>query len=116
MRFFNKRKSRLVRDEGQTKRIQVQPKRRPQKSQQQQVFPTATKKSPPPDYESAIKTISSLQAGSSNKGIKSSQIESYRTFNGRTYAVVKNDGGVQLVPTRAPSAAIFNYQYAYNNY
>ncbi|KAG5684140.1 hypothetical protein PVAND_013381 [Polypedilum vanderplanki] len=111
MRFFNKRKADLVREENHTKRIQVQPKR--PRPKQQQVYPqkaaaAGQKKSPPPDYNEAIKTI----AGPS----RPSQIESYRNFNGRTYAVVKTDGGTQLVPTRAPSAALFNYQYAYNSY
>ena len=112
MRFFKKRKSRLVREDTQPRRIQVQPKR----TKVRHDIPQAThKKSPPPDYNEAIKTISNAQAGTSN-GIKGNQIESYRTFNGRTYAVVKVDGGTQLVPMRAPSAAIFNYQYAYSNY
>lgn len=120
MRFFNKRKARLVREEGndRARRIQVQPKKtRPSKPsfgyQQPQPGPSTKKTvSPPPEYNEAIKTISSLQTGS-NSGPGPSNIESYRTFNGRTYAVVKTEGGTQLVPMRAPSAAIFNYQYAY---
>ncbi|CAG9802412.1 unnamed protein product [Chironomus riparius] len=107
MRYFYKRKARLVRDEG-PRRIQVQPK----KSRHKQVYPE-TKQSPPPNYNDAIKTISSLQPSTSNQ---KSNVDSYRTFNGRTYAVVKTDGGTQLVPMRAPSAALFNYQYTYSNY
>jgi hypothetical protein len=115
MRFFNKRKNDLAHEENKPKRIQVQPKRPKPKQQQQQVYPQAAqKKSPPPDYNEAIKTISNVQAGPSNGG-RPSQIESYRNFNGRTYAVVRTEGGTQLVPTRAPSAALFNYQYQYNS-
>ena len=111
MRYFNKRKSDLIREEAQTKRIQVQPKRPKPKqhtNQKHQVYPTqkkAQKKSPPPNYNEAIKTISSLQAGTSNG--RSSQIESYRNFNGRTYAVVKTDGGTQLV--RLPSISFSRF-------
>ncbi|XP_070502352.1 glutamate receptor ionotropic, delta-1 [Chironomus tepperi] len=107
MRYFYKRKARLIRDEG-PRRIQVQPK----KSRSKQVYPEI-KQSPPPNYNDAIKTISSLQPSTSNQ---KSNVDSYRTFNGRTYAVVKTEGGTQLVPMRAPSAALFNYQYTYSNY
>lgn len=117
MRFFNKRKARLVREvengNERARRIQVQPKNtRPSK----QAFGLQTSSSkkiispPPPEYNEAIKTLSSLQAGTS------SNVESYRTFNGRTYAVTKTEGGTQLIPVRTPSAAIFNYQYSYTGY
>lgn len=117
MRFFNKRKARLIRDDAadRTRRVQVQPKKaRPKPAFGYQQPGPSTKKivSPPPEYNEAIKTISSLQSGSHSGGVPSN-VESYRTFNGRTYAVVKTDGGTQLVPMRAPSDAIFNYQYAY---
>jgi hypothetical protein len=102
MRFFNKRKARLVREDGndRARRIQVQPKKaRPTKPAYvgyQQPGPSSKKTlSPPPEYNEAIRTISSLKSGSSSPG--PSNIESYRTFNGRTYAVVKTDGGTQLV-------------------
>lgn len=123
MRFFNKRKERLIREDmadRRAKKIQVQPRRphrapaKPStfgkpKAKIQPTTATVNKTvSPPPEYNEAIKTISSIrtdaEAGPSN-------VESYRTFNGRTYAVVKTEGGTQLVPMRAPSAAIFNYQY-----
>ena len=48
MRYFYKRKARLVRDEG-PRRIQVQPK----KSRHKQVYPE-TKQSPPPNYNVKI--------------------------------------------------------------
>lgn len=118
MRFFNKRKARLIREDGndRARKIQVQPKKskpKPAFVGYQQPGPSTKKTvSPPPEYNEAIKTISSLKSGSSS-GPGPSNIESYRTFNGRTYAVVRTDGGTQLVPMRAPSAAIFNYQYAY---
>lgn len=93
-----------------TKRITVQPSKRGQKAS----FVNESKMiSPPPAYGDAIKTIFNTQGGTTGKP---AEVESYRTFNGRTYAVVKNDGGTQLVPTRAPSAALFNYQMAYNSY
>lgn len=118
MRFFNKRKARLIREDGndRARRIQVQPKKsRPKPAFGYQQPGPSTKKivSPPPEYNEAIKTISSLRS-SANAG--PSNVESYRTFNGRSYAVVRTDGGTQLVPMRAPSAAIFNYQYTGTGY
>lgn len=114
-RWVNLRKeneSSFSREQG-TKRIQVQPSR---KNPNQAFTRQSTKKtiSPPPAYD-AIKTIFNTQNGIVQTG-KAGSIESYRTLNGRTYAVVKDDGGTQLVPTRAPSAALFNYQMAYNSY
>jgi glutamate receptor, ionotropic, invertebrate len=109
MRFFNKRKDRIIREDGGRK-IQVQP-RGPQLRQGFGGEPSTSKTiSPPPEYNEAIKTISSLQ------GRANGTIESYRQFNGRQYAVVRTETGTQLVPVRAPSAAIFNYQYAYSGY
>lgn len=66
--------------------------------------------SPPPPYGDAIKTI--FNTPNPDK----SNVEGFRTFNGRTYAIVKDDGGTQMVPAgRVPSAALFNYQRNYNN-
>lgn len=113
MRFFNKRRDRMIREDGPGRKIQVQPKG-PQLRQGFGGGPSTSKMvSPPPEYNEAIKTISSLQGNNRTSGT----IESYRQFNGRQYAVVKTEnGGTQLVPVRAPSAAIFNYQYAYSGY
>lgn len=101
------------REQG-TRRIAVQPSRKNPKAS----FIRETNKtiSPPPAYGDAIKTIFSNSNGLTVKAGKAGSIESYRTLNGRTYAVVKDEGGTQLVPTRAPSAALFNYQLAYNSY
>jgi hypothetical protein len=67
--------------------------------------------SPPPAYGDAIKTIFNTPSNADDKG----KVEGYRTFNGRTYAIVKDEGGTQMVPAgRVPSAALFNYQM--NNY
>lgn len=120
MRFINKRKARLIRDVGneRARRIQVQPKnnRTSRKAFGAQSQASTSKSTPPPEYNEAIKTLSSLQASTST-GQTTSNIESYRTFNGRTYAVTRTEGGgTQLIPVRAPSAAIFNYQYAYTGY
>jgi hypothetical protein len=94
-----------------TKKITVQPSRRGPKA----AFVNESKMiSPPPAYGDAIKTIFNTQGGITEQ--KAGHIESYRTFNGRTYAIVKDESGTQLVPTRAPSAALFNYQMAYNSY
>lgn len=101
------------REQG-TRRIQVQPSRKNPKA----AFIHETNKtiSPPPAYGDAIKTIFNTKNAASDLSGKAGSIESYRTLNGRTYAVVKDEGGTQLVPTRAPSAALFNYQLAYNSY
>lgn len=96
-----------------TRRINVQPSRKQAKAAF--VHESTKTISPPPAYGDAIKTIFNTQNGITEVG-KAGSIESYRTLNGRTYAVVKDDGGTQLVPTRAPSAALFNYQMAYNSY
>lgn len=67
--------------------------------------------SPPPAYGDAIKTIFNT-SNADDKG----KVEGFRTFNGRTYAIVKDEGGTQMVPAgRTPSAALFNYQMNYNN-
>jgi hypothetical protein len=110
MRFFKKRKASLIREETMPRTIQVQPKPIRPKQMFSKESVRHVKQSPPPGYDQAIKTI-----GGSNTNYKN-QIDSYRTFNGRSYAVVKVDGGTQLVPMRTPSAALFNYQYAYSNY
>lgn len=115
-RWVNLRKandSTFSREQG-TRRIQVQPSRKNPKA----AFTRQSTKtiSPPPAYGDAIKTIFNTQNGITATAGKAGSIESYRTLNGRTYAVVKDDGGTQLVPTRAPSAALFNYQMAYNSY
>jgi hypothetical protein len=84
MRFFNKRRARLVREDG-PRRIQVQPKNAKTKSkqQQQQIYPSnravKTKLSPPPDYNQAIKSISGMPGPSQSRG----NFENYRSFNGR---------------------------------
>lgn len=96
-----------------TKRINVQPSRKPKQAFVHEATKTI---SPPPAYGDAIKTIFNTQAGTAELRGKAGSIEAYRTLNGRTYAVVKDESGTQLVPTRAPSAALFNYQMAYNNY
>lgn len=115
-RYVNGRKDTMYepsRERGTTRRITVQPSRKVPKA----AFVHESNKtiSPPPAYGEAIKTIFNTQNGITEIG-KAGSIESYRTLNGRTYAVVKEDGGTQLVPTRAPSAALFNYQLAYNSY
>jgi hypothetical protein len=96
-----------------TKKIMVKPSRKAPKA----AFVNESKIiSPPPAYTDAIKTIFNTQNGVADYGPKPSNIDSYRTVNGRTYAVVKDESGTQLVPTRSPSAALFNYQMAYNSY
>lgn len=98
-----------------TRRITVQPSRKQAKAAF--VHESTKTISPPPAYGDAIKTIFNTQNGITEVGNKAAgSIESYRTLNGRTYAVVKDESGTQLVPTRAPSAALFNYQMAYNSY
>lgn len=68
--------------------------------------------SPPPAYGDAIKTIFNTPSNGADKN----KVEGFRTFNGRTYAIVKDEGGTQMVPAgRVPSAALFNYQMNYNN-
>lgn len=115
MRFFNKRKARLIRETSsdRPRRIQVKPKNVRQPRQAFNQPGTSKIISPPPEYNEAIKTISSLQPSTSGEA---ANIESYRIFNGRNYAVVKTEQGTQLIPVRAPSAAIFNYQYSYTGY
>lgn len=115
MRFFNKRKARLVREEpsDRARRIQVQPKNtRPSRQAFNQASTSKKTVSPPPEYNEAIRTLSSLQQASTSTSRESGNVESYRTFNGRNYAVVKTEGGTQLVPVRQPSAAIFQYAYS----
>lgn len=112
-RYVNNRKM-LNEPSGEhgTRRINVQPSRKGELFTK-----TSTKTiSPPPAYGDAIKTIFNTQNSISHANGKVGTIESYRTLNGRTYAVVKDESGTQLVPTRAPSAALFNYQLAYNSY
>lgn len=134
LRYFNARKQariELNREQATTRRINVQPRKLARASFVQESTKTI---SPPPAYGEAIKTIFNTQ-NSVVEG-KAGSVESYRTLNGRTYAVIKvalkgsiwilnlnfsshlfqEDGGTQLVPTRAPSAALFNYQLAYNSY
>lgn len=114
MRYINKRKQAVEVLRDNTRRINVKPSRKGPKA----AFVHDANKgiSPPPAYGDAIKTIFNTQNKISEVATKGGSIESYRTLNGRTYAVVKDDGGTQLVPTRAPSAALFNYQLAYNSY
>lgn len=111
-RYVNSRKG-IPEPSGEhgTRRIMVQPSRKGV------AFGYDVKKtiSPPPPYGDAIKTIFNTQNSITQPG-KPGSIESYRTLNGRTYAVVRDETGTQLVPTRAPSAALFNYQLAYNSY
>lgn len=117
LRYFNGRKDVMARDKTLrgTKRINVQPSRKVARAAFVHEGSTKTI-SPPPAYGEAIKTIFNTQNGITDQMGKAGSIESYRTLNGRTYAVVKDEGGTQLVPTRAPSAALFNYQLAYNSY
>lgn len=92
-----------------TRRINVKPSRNGPKA----AFVHESNKgiSPPPAYGDAIKTIFNTQTGITETG----SIEGYRTVNGRSYALVKNEAGAtQLIPTRAPSAGLLNYQLAYN--
>lgn len=114
IRYINKRKTNLTVARDGTRRITVKPSRKAPKA----AFTQEGNKiiSPPPAYGDAIKTIFNTQNNITEIGAKAGTIESYRTLNGRTYAVVKDEGGTQLVPTRAPSAALFNYQLAYNSY
>jgi hypothetical protein len=105
-RYINHRKRKLVANHRSTTIRQVMPKQTMRSLNQD----TNTKLiSPPPAYGEAIKTIFNTK--------DDGKIEGYRTFNGRTYAIVRDDngGGTQMVPTRTPSAALFNYQLAYNN-
>lgn len=95
-----------------TRHIMVQPSKKTRAAFLKETDKTI---SPPPAYGDAIKTIFNTQNTITGAG-KPGKIESYRTLNGRTYAVVKDESGTQLVPTRAPSAALFNYQLAYNSY
>ena len=112
LRYVTGRKD-VMRNESMrgTRRIKVKPS---QKTKTAFVHENQKTISPPPAYGDAIKTIFNTQNGITEG--KAGAIESYRTLNGRTYAVVKDESGTQLVPTRAPSAALFNYQMAYNSY
>lgn len=86
VRYFNNRKQtrlELNRDQSTTRRINVQPR----KARASFVQESTKTISPPPAYGEAIKTIFNTQ-NSIVEG-KSGTIESYRTLNGRTYAVVK---------------------------
>jgi hypothetical protein len=87
-RYVNGRKdttNELTREQGTTRRINVQPSRKlPKASFVQESSKTI---SPPPAYGEAIKTIFNTQ-NTIVEG-KAGSIESYRTLNGRTYAVVK---------------------------
>jgi hypothetical protein len=96
-----------------TRKINVKPSQRQPKPAFVHEPSSAKTISPPPAYGDAIKTIFNTPNGSD---VANGQVESYRTLNGRTYAVVRDEGGTQLVPTRAPSAALFNYQLAYSSY
>lgn len=113
VRYVNSKRA-IIEPSGEhgIRRITVQPSRKGAS------FGYDTKKtiSPPPAYGDAIKTIFNTQNSITQVPGKAAAIESYRTLNGRTYAVVKDESGTQLVPTRAPSAALFNYQLAYNSY
>lgn len=88
LRYVNGRKdaNELTRDQGTTRRINVQPSRKLPKAS----FVSESTKtiSPPPAYGEAIKTIFNSGQNSIVEG-KAGSIESYRTLNGRTYAVVK---------------------------
>lgn len=88
LRYVNGRKdaSELTREQGTTRRINVQPSRKlPRASFVSESTKTI---SPPPAYGEAIKTIFNSGQNSIVEG-KAGSIESYRTLNGRTYAVVK---------------------------
>lgn len=117
LRYVNRNKDQFVTNdpvrETGTRRITVQPSRKPRAAFVHESTKTI---SPPPAYGEAIKTIFNTQNGITEAVGKAGSIESYRTLNGRTYAVVKDEGGTQLVPTRSTSAALFNYQLAYNSY
>lgn len=111
VRYVNKKKQQIEPSgEHGTRRINVKPSRKGPSYDSKKTI------SPPPAYGDAIKTIFNTQNSITQSTGKEGSIESYRTLNGRTYAVVKDEGGTQLVPTRAPSAALFNYQLAYNSY
>lgn len=115
LRYVNRKEGR-VQDSIRrgTRRINVQPS---QKKRTAFVHEAAGKTiSPPPAYGDAIKTIFNTQNSITEHTGKAGSIEAYRMLNGRQYAVVKDESGTQLVPTRAPSAALFNYQMAYNSY
>ena len=112
-RYVNSKKVNLEPSgENGIRRIIVQPSRKRVQNGHQ----PSKMISPPPAYGDAIKTIFNTQNSITQVTGKAASIESYRTLNGRTYAIVKDEGGTQLVPTRAPSAALFNYQLAYNSY
>lgn len=79
----NRKLSEIVRDRETIRRITVQPSRKLPATFKQE----STKMiSPPPAYSTAIKTIFNTQNSVTED---KANVESYRTFNGRTYAVVK---------------------------
>jgi hypothetical protein len=102
-RYINERKRKLNHRGTTIRQVKPKPTMRAIQNQDSKLI------SPPPAYGEAIKTIFNTK--------DDGKIEGYRTFNGRTYAIVRDDngGGTQMVPTRTPSAALFNYQLAYNN-
>lgn len=115
LRYVNRKEGGITRESIRgTRRINVQPS---QKKRTAFVHEAGSKTiSPPPAYGDAIKTIFNTQNSIVEQSGKAGSIEAYRMLNGRQYAVVKDEGGTQLVPTRTPSAALFNYQMAYNSY
>lgn len=105
VRWFNARKRRQLNGIGRgttvIRTVKEKPRMRDPHKQTSKII------SPPPAYGEAIKTIFNTK--------DDGKVEGYRTFNGRTYAIVRDASGTQMVPTRTPSAALFNYQLAYNN-
>lgn len=86
-RYVKKRKlNDLGSDQDTVRRINVQPSRKlPKASLIQESTKTI---SPPPAYSTAIKTIFNTQNSLTEEKVVA-PVESYRTFNGRTYAVIK---------------------------
>lgn len=83
-RFCKNRKHKeLNRDRETVRRITVQPSRKPPKTS----FAQESSKtiSPPPAYSTAIKTIFNTQ----NAITEEKNAETFRTYNGRNYKVVK---------------------------
>lgn len=109
-RYVNRKKVRDERNGFGRKTTVRQVKEKPSNYNRATVSKDTKLISPPPAYGDAIKTI--FNTPNTDKG----KVEGFRTFNGRTYAIVKDDGGTQMVPAgRVPSAALFNYQMNYNH-
>lgn len=88
---------------AKTKRIFVRPK--------ENLKNNLATQSPPPPYATLYNRFNKNDSNVTHLDSSSKENETRKTINGREYMVVKNSNGTQLIPIRAPSAAIFQYTY-----